>query len=105
MNYHDLHKTTIAKLREMAKAYPDVEGTMGMHKEQLIDLLCERMGIEKPHRVTVGIDKSSIKKEIRALKKVRAEAVTARDRARLLETRKKIHKLRHALHRATRIAG
>ena len=105
MNYHDLHKTTIAKLREMAKAYPDVEGTSGMHKDQLIDLLCQRMGIEKPHKVTIGIDKTANKKEIRALKKARDEAIAARDRARLHDARRKIHKLRHALHRAKRIAS
>lgn len=105
MNYHELQKTTVAKLREMAKAYPDVEGTSGMHKEALIDLLCQRMGIEKPHKVAVGIDKTAIKQQIRALKKVRDEAITARDRARLHDARKKIHKLRHALHHATRIAS
>lgn len=105
MNYHDLHKTTVAKLREMAKAYPEVEGTSGMHKEQLVDLLCEKMGIEKPHKVAVGIDKTKVKQEIRTLKKVRDEALTNHDRAKLHEARKKIHKLRHTLHKATRIAG
>jgi hypothetical protein len=105
MNYHELEKHTVAKLREMAKAYSDVEGTSGMHKDQLLDLLCERMGIEKPHKVAVGIDKAKIKAEIRVLKKVRDEAITKRDREKMTETRKKIHKLRHALHKATRIAG
>lgn len=105
MNYHELHKTTVARLREMAKAYPDVEGTSGMHKEALIDLLCQRMGIEKPHKVAVGIDKTSIKQEIRVLKKKRDEAIAAHDRDALHEVRRKMHRLRHELHHATHIAG
>jgi CHAD domain-containing protein len=105
MNYHDLHKTTVAKLREMAKAYPEVEGTSGMHKDELVNLLCDKLGIEKPHKVAVGIDKAKVKLEIRVLKKTREEALAQHDRAKLHEARKKLHKLRHTLHKATRIAG
>ncbi len=105
MDYHDLHKLTVVKLREMAKEYDDLEGVTGMTKDTLCDVLADKMGIEKPHKVVVGIDKASIKREIRALKKVREEALAARDRQKLHDTRRQLHRLRHKLHKASKLAG
>jgi hypothetical protein len=105
MDYHELQKTTVGKLREMAKEYPDLEGVTGMSKEQLVDTLAEHMGIEKPHKVVVGIDKSAIKAEIRTLKKVRQEALDGKDRKKLHETRHELHKLRHKLRKAIKITS
>jgi len=103
MNYHELQKATVVKLREMAKAYPELEGVSGMHKDQLVDALAHKLGIEIPHRVATGIDKTTIKKEIRALKKVRDEAVAAKDHPKAHDTRRKIHHLQHKLRRAVRV--
>lgn len=105
MNYHELQKTKVTRLREMAKEYPDVKGTTGMSKHQLIDLLCDKLGVERPHRVASGIDKAKVKQEIRALKKVREQALGARDRKQLHEARHKLHRLRHKLHKATKITA
>ena len=103
MDYHELEKTTVVHLREMAQEYEDVKGTSGMNKQQLIDLLCEKKGIERPHKVVVGIDKAAIKAEIRALKKVRQEALDTKDRKKLHETRHQLHRLRHKLRKAIKI--
>jgi hypothetical protein len=103
MDYHELEKNTVSKLREMTKEYPDLKGVSGMKKQVLVDTLAELMGIEKPHKVVTGIDKSAIKAEIRALKKVRDEALEAKDRKKLHDTRRELHKLRRSLRKATRI--
>jgi DUF438 domain-containing protein len=105
MDYHELEKTTVGNLREMAKEYPDVEGTSGMNKEQLIELLAQKLGIEKPHKVVVGIDKSEIKTTIKALKKVRDEALAEKDHKKLKTTRRELHRLRRKLRRAIKITA
>jgi Rho termination factor, N-terminal domain len=102
MEYHDLQKTTVVKLREMAHEF-GVTDASGRTKEDLVDLIAEKKGIEKPHKVVAGIDKSVIKKEIRALKKVRLEAIANKDRDALHDTQHKLHKLRHKLRKATKI--
>jgi excinuclease UvrABC helicase subunit UvrB len=102
MDYHELAKTKVDRLREMAKEYPDVTAA-GLNKEQLIDLLCEKMSIEKPHKVATGVDKSGLKKQIRELKKERNAALEARDHEKLVATRAKIHRLRRQLRAAIRI--
>ncbi len=104
MDYHELEKTTVMKLREMAKEYPDLKGVSGMKKEKLVDTLADHMGIEKPHKVVAGVDKSSIKAEIRKVKKERDAALAAKDREGLHDARRRLHKLRHKLRRAIRVA-
>ncbi len=103
MQYHELEKLTVAKLRELAHEFPDITGASGLHKEQLIDLLCQKMGIEKPHRVAVGVDKAAIKTQIRALKKERDEVIARKDRVKLAEIRRRMHLLRRDLHKAAKI--
>lgn len=103
MDYHELEKTTAGKLREMATEQTDLKGVTGMSKERLVDALADKLGIEKPHKVVVGIDKTSIKAKIRELKKQRAEALVSKDREKLHATRRELHKLRHKLHKAIRL--
>jgi RAB protein geranylgeranyltransferase component A len=43
MNYQDLEKMTVVKLREEASKLEDVKGVSGMKKEELIHLLCEKL--------------------------------------------------------------
>lgn len=102
MDFQELSKLTVVKMREMAQEYPDIVGATGMEKEQLIDILCEKMDIEKPHvEVKLDIDKGKIKREIKALKVERDKALEAKDHAELKRVRRKIHKLRHTLRKAT----
>jgi hypothetical protein len=105
MDYHELHKLTVAKLREMAQQYEDVKGTSGMHKDELVDLLCHKLGIEKPHAVVAGIDKCKIKSEIRKYRKLRDEALAAHDRQKLDAARHKIHRLRRQLRKHLRVTA
>jgi hypothetical protein len=106
MDFHELSKNTVSRLREMAKEQlPDLKGVSGMKKEQLLDALADKLGIEKPHKVVQGVDKAAIKAEIRKIKAARAAAVAAKDQAKMKETRERLHALRRQLRRATRVAA
>ena len=104
VHYHDLQKMTVGRLREMAQEYDDLEGVTGMSKEKLVDVLARKKGIEIPHKVVVGVDKASIKARMRELKKVRDAALDAKDHTQLHRTRRKLHRLRHQLRRASTVA-
>jgi superfamily II DNA helicase RecQ len=106
MDYHELYKKKVTDLREMAKEHTDLPAAAtALNKDQLVDFLCEKLGIEKPHKVAIGVNKTSIKGEIKELKKVRDEALSAQDHDKLKDTRRKMHRLKRKLHRATKIAG
>lgn len=102
MEYHDLQKTTAVKLRELAHEL-GVTDASGRTKEDLVDLIAEMKGIQKPHKVVAGIDKAVIKQEIRALKKIRIEALASKNRDTMHDTQRKLHKLRHKLRKATKV--
>lgn len=102
MEYHELEKTKVTELREMAHAQGISDAT-GRSKEELVDLLATKLGIEKPHVVIVGLDKSKVKQRIRALKKERDEALANKDHERLHALRRKIHGLRHRLRKSATV--
>lgn len=102
--YEELHDMTVARLREVAAEINDerLAGHTVMHKEQLLPLLCEVLGIEAHvHHEVVGIDKAKVKAEIRALKAERAAAIEAGNKAELKKVRRQIHHLKRRLRRAT----
>jgi hypothetical protein len=101
MEFHELQKTRIADLREMAKEKcPEVKGVIGLKKEQLVDLLAERLGIEKPHKhVRAGLGKRAIKAQIRTLKAARVEALANGDHEALKKARRDIHRRKRRLRR------
>ena len=49
MDWKDLEKMTIVKLREEALKFPQIEGVHGKNKEQLMDEIASVLGIKKPH--------------------------------------------------------
>ena len=51
MDWKDLEKMTVLKLREEALKYPQIEGVHGKNKEQLMHEIAKALGIEKPHTV------------------------------------------------------
>jgi protein-arginine kinase activator protein McsA len=105
MDYEELRKMTVIKLREEAQKFPDVKGTSGMKKEQLIDLLCEKLGIEmhkKPKKLPVN--KGDIKKNIRDLKTKRQEAIERKDYTEAALCRKRIHVQKRRLRKAIKEA-
>ena len=92
---------TVSKLRDIAEELGDVEALHGfrtMHKEELLPILCEALGIEAhEHHEVVGVNKARIKKQIRKLKVQRDAALEAGDHMELKAVRRKIHRLKHEL--------
>lgn len=102
--YEDLKNHTVAQLREIAKGLEsdEVRGYSTMHKEDLVQAICRALGLEAhAHHEVVGIDKKSIKKRIRQLKKERDAVLQAGDRKKLKPILRKIHHLKRRIHKAT----
>ena len=50
MELKDLEKMTVTKLREEVGKFEDVKGVSGMKKDQLIDVMCEKLEIHRPKK-------------------------------------------------------
>jgi hypothetical protein len=101
--YDQLSKMTVAELREIADGieHEAVHGHSTMHKEKLLPAICKALNIEgHAHHVAIGVNKASMKAEIKSWKKKRAEALTIKDYAKLSEIRQHIHDLKVKLRRA-----
>ena len=102
--YEELHAMTVAQLREVAKDMDSEElrGYSSMHKEDLLKVLCQALGIEAhvTHQV-VGLDKTKVKGEIRELKQQRQAAIDSGDHKELKRIRRQIHRLKRQIRRAT----
>lgn len=102
--YDDLHKMTVAQLRDIAKEldHEAVRGYTTMHKHELLPALCTVLGIEThEHHKAVGINKTTLKAQIRDLKAKRDAALEAHDLAELKDLRHKIKRLKRKIRRAT----
>lgn len=102
--FEELKKASVARLREIAEGieHEAVQGYTQLNKDHLIPALCTALNIEMhAHHEVVGIDKKSIKAQIKALKGDRDAALEARDSAQLKQIRRKIHRLKRSLHKAT----
>ncbi len=106
MDFHELQKTRVSDLREMMKEHcPEVVGVVGMKKEELVDALADKLGIEKPHKhVAAGLGKRAIKAEIRELKVKRQAALEARDPKELKAYRRQIHRRKRRLRRMMQLS-
>ena len=47
MEWKDLEKMTVLKLREEALKFPEIRGVHGKNKEQLMDEIANALGIQK----------------------------------------------------------
>jgi hypothetical protein len=102
--YEQLSKMTVAELRHIADGMEneDLKGHNTMHKDKLLPILCHVLGIEgHAHHEIKGVNKTKIKKEIRALKVERASALDTHNPAKLHEVREKIHHLKRLLRHYT----
>ena len=102
MEWRDLEKMTVLKLREEALKFPQIEGVHGKHKEQLMDEIAKALGIEKPHSHfsdNVVHTKSDLKQKIQELKLEREKLVLAHDHKKLHDVRREIHELKHTIRR------
>jgi hypothetical protein len=100
--YEELEKKTVDELCDIAKGieHEAVQGHSQMNKEHLLPALCRALGIHRHHEV-VGIDKASIKAEIRSLKAKRDQVLAAHDHEALRRVRRKIHRLKRKIRAAT----
>jgi len=101
--YEQLSKMTVAELRKIADGIENenLKGHMVMHKEQLLPLLCNALGIEThAHHHVIGIDKSAIKLEIRKLKVERSATIEKHDYKHLREIRRHIHDLKRKIRKS-----
>ena len=100
MDWKDLEKLTVLKLREEALKYPQIEGVHGKHKEQLMDEIAKALGIEKPHAhftETIVHTKSDLKQKIQELKTEREKLIQMHDHKKLHEVRRELHELKHTI--------
>ena len=94
--YEELKAKTVAELREIAK--DTVQGASQMNKEHLLPAVCRALGIEMhAHHSVTGIDKDTIKAQIRDLKTQRDRALDTHDHLRLKAIRRQIHHLNHQI--------
>ena len=101
--YEELSKKTVAELRAIAAGveHEAVKGHTQMHKEQVLLALCTALGIDaRAHHQVVGLDKSKVKAQIRALKKKRTAALEAHQGDQLKRVRRNIKRLKHRMRRA-----
>ena len=94
--YEELRAKTVAELREIAKE--TVQGASQMNKDHLLPALCKALGIEThEHHTVEGIDKTTIKAQLRELKTAREKALDAHDHHQLKSLRRQIHHLNHQI--------
>jgi Rho termination factor, N-terminal domain len=101
MEWHDLEKMTVVKLREEAHE-KGIESVHGKNKAELVEALAGVLGIEKPHEELatkqVGT-KGELKQQIRELKAKRSSLVEAGDHKGLKDVRRKVHGLKRKIRR------
>ena len=103
MDWHELEKKKVTELREMAKEKVGLEGTTGLSKDKLVEVVAQAMGIERPHLVATGIKKGEIKRKIRTLRAEVQQALEAKDRETVRKKRRQIHRLKRRIHKAAHL--
>ena len=102
--HHELKHKTLAELRDITKdiEHEAVQGYTQLNKEHLVVALCQALNIDMyEHHQVVGIDKAAIKSRIQQLKERRNTALAAHDHAQLKAVRRRIHRLKRQIHKAT----
>ncbi len=98
--FADLKKKNVAELREIAKQ-EGVEGYTQLNKEHLLEKICHDLNIDMHvHHEVIGVDKFSIKKQIKELKKKRDAFIAGRQKDELKNVRREIKKLKNKLRQA-----
>jgi hypothetical protein len=95
MELKELRRKTLPKLRDYAKTETELEGVIGMEKEELIKAIAKAKGIayDETHKDVNAIH--SIKHDIRELKKQKTEVLSSsRDPKKLKKVQRKIRWLK-----------
>jgi beta-phosphoglucomutase-like phosphatase (HAD superfamily) len=110
MELKELRKLPMPKLRDLAKAETDLQGVIGMEKEELVKAIAQAKGIvyDETHKDLNAIH--GVKADIRALKKQKAELITADgDQKKVKRLKRKVKLLkrltRHLAHDARTAAA
>ncbi len=104
MDLHELEKMTVVKLREEAHKFEDIKDASGMSKDQLIDILCKKHGIERKHALRKGIGRHALKERIASLKAERTKAIEGGDARAALVQRSRLKTARRRLRKVIREA-
>jgi len=106
MEYKELEKMTVVKLREEAAKFEDIVGTHGMHKDQLLDILCQKYNIDRSHHVPTGIGRRAMKTRLKALRGQLGDVRAGGDKKKLRIHRRRVsrlnRRLRKVIHKAER---
>lgn len=100
MDWKDLEKMTVLKLREEALKFPQIQGVHGKNKEQLMDEIATALGIVRPHThftETIVHTKSDLKAKINELKADRDKLLYTHDHKKLHDLRREIHEIKHQI--------
>ena len=102
--FEELKHKTVIELREIAAGMPQeaLKGHTQMNKEHLLTAICHALNIDMhAHHEVVGVNKAEIKAQIHQLKKQREEIINGGDHEQLHAIRRRIHRLKRELHKAT----
>ena len=102
--YEELKHKKVDDLRDIAKdiEHEAVQGYTQLTKAKLLEAICTALGLDThEHHEVVGIDKKSIKADIRALKVKRDEILSSSSRDGLKEVLRDIHRLKRRIRKAT----
>ncbi len=108
MDWKDLEKMTVVKLREEALKHPEVAGVHGKNKPQLMDELAAILHIEKPHAhfaKDVVTTKGELKHKIHELKVERDKLTASHDHKKLHELRRQMHDLKLRIRKIERASA
>jgi hypothetical protein len=102
--FEELKHKKVNELRDIAKEMEqeEVQGYTQMNKEHLLEAICHALQIDMyVHHKVVGIDKSTLKSQIKELKKQRDEAISSKKPDELKHIRRKIRNLKKTLRKYT----
>ena len=102
--FKELKHSTVAQLREIASGieHEAVKGYTQLNKDHLLAAICKALNIDMhEHHEVVGIDKSKVKAQIKALKKDRDKFLETHDHKELKRVRREIKKQKNVLRKAT----
>ena len=95
MELKELQRLTLPKLRDLAKQETDLQGVLGMEKQELIKAIAKAKGIAYEESVKDTNAIHAIKQDIRGLKKQKAEILAATpERKKLKRIQRKIKLLK-----------
>ena len=95
-----LEKMTVKELRDMAKGIPGITGVHGMKKDDLIVEIKKAKGIKDEPIKKADASIADLKKQIKALKVQRQEALEAKDKKKATIFKRRISRLKKKTRRA-----